>query len=99
MTKNTDFFVVPLPEICRECGNEFLDHAKKHTDMNQIMRHCEHTGTLVHASLGEVDGKRGVLRWALSGPMSEAEALVQIAEVGKSQGAEPHPLHDPNHLH
>jgi len=53
MSKKTDFFCALLPEICQSCGNEFLDHAKKHTDMNEIMRYCEHTGTLLHASLGE----------------------------------------------
>ena len=99
MKKHPDFFVVPLPEVCRKCGNEFLDHAEEHTDMNQIMRYCEHTGTLVHASLGKHEGKRGVMRWTLLGPMTEAEAAAQIVEVGKSQGAEPHLLHDQNHLH
>jgi len=53
MKKHPEFFAMTLPEVCQECGNEFPDHAKEHTDMNQIMRYCEHTGTLVHASLGE----------------------------------------------
>ena len=97
--KKPDFFAVLLPEVCKKCGNEFLDHAEEHTGMGQIMRYCEHTGTLVHASMGEHEGKRGIVRWALSGPMSEAEAAAQIVEVGKSQGAEPHLLHDPTHLH
>ena len=62
MKKPPDFFVFALPEICKKCGNEFLEHVKEHTDMKQVMRYCEHTATLVHASLGQHEGKRGVMR-------------------------------------
>ena len=74
MSKKPDFFSVPLLEICHQCGDEFLDHAKEHADMTPLMRWCRHTGTLVHASLAEHEGKWGIVRWTLQGPMSEAEA-------------------------
>jgi hypothetical protein len=93
-----DIYVPLLPEICPECGRELLVKIKQESEMYRIAQFCPHNDVLMHAELGKHEGKRAVLRWAALGPISEPEALEQIAEMAERHGAELHVLVDPEQL-
>jgi hypothetical protein len=99
MTDEPDLYVVALPEVCKPCGNELLTQVKRQTKMYRIAHFCPHTETLIHADIGEHEGKRAVTRWGIVGPMSEAEALAQIAELAERDGVDLEVLHDSERLH
>ena len=99
MNKQPDIYVPLLPEICDECGRVLLAQVKQQTKMYQITRFCPHNDVLIHASLGSHQGKRAVMRWTIQGPMSEQEAMAQIAELRERDGAELEILHDSDRLH
>ena len=98
MTEQPDIFVPLLPEICPECGREMLVKIKREIEMYRIAQFCPHNLVLMYAELGEHEGARAVLRWAALGPISEPEALEQIAEMAERHGAELHVLIDPDQL-
>lgn len=93
-----DIYVPLLPEICRGCGDEMLVKIKRETEMFRIAQHCPHNDVLLYASMGVYQDTRAVLRWAVLGPISQEEAMVQINEMAEKHGAEIHTLLDPNQL-
>ncbi len=94
-----DIFVPLLPEICKACGDALLIQIKRETSWYQISRFCEHTNSLIYASLGVHEGTRAVTLWTIQGPISEQEAKAQIAELAERDGADLEILHDSERLH
>ena len=94
MNNEVDIYVVPLPEICQECGRTLLKRVEEKTKSYRIAQHCPHTNTLIHAEVSEHEGKRAVIRWAIVGPVDEVEALQQIKELAKQDGVDIEVFHD-----
>jgi hypothetical protein len=98
MNKQPDLYVALLPEICPECGRALLVKIKEQTEMYRIAHFCGHNDVLIHAQLDTHEGARAVTRWAVLGPVTEAEAMQQITELSERHGAELHLLLDPDQL-
>jgi hypothetical protein len=94
VNKEPDLYVVPLPDVCKPCGDELLTRVKHETKSYRIAHFCPHTDTLITADIGEHETQRAVVRWGIVGPMSEGEALQQIKELADRDGVELEVFHE-----
>jgi len=81
------FLTVAWPTLCDECGTELAKKAHGRPDLDVLTTWCPHTQTFAMAYVGDVEGKRAIFKWDVTGPVPEAEALEMIRNLGAASAS------------
>jgi len=68
MSNETKISVMPLPELCDECGQTLAWNVIANPDRNAFSQHCPHLGVAATAFVGEHQGRPAIMTWRLIGP-------------------------------
>ncbi len=76
----------PLPQICANCTTQAIDDAGMATDQAYVSVFCGHRNCIITAHCGDIDDKRVIYGWTVSGPLTEEQAYEALSECAGRNG-------------
>ena len=85
----SDVRIAQPPEICELCSSSLRDRVIDTDDKTtQILFYCPHHFTIIHCTMGTVEGQRSVTKWIFEGPVSEDQYIDTATKLGELHGAQ-----------